>query len=323
MLNNGLSVYEHFLGEVIPGKKIISPIRPEQDPSFSIYAHRKRGQYWWKDNGIDKFGDYFDFIIEVTGCNFKEAVEYCKTNILNIGQKVPDFSRLNDLALQMATQKEVKKAVQQKAMIIPEFRKWNEDDEAYFQSTIRMSCQEMQDAWYLPVSSVRIISKGKDYIIRESEHSPIYVIRFPSGNFKVYRPKEPSKRKWISNVEKELDFYMLDECNGGEVVFIQSGNRDCAAIRKHTGIDSFALNSESAELPSAVFLSLKAKYKKVYVLYDNDTAGTKGADKLYFRFGIPALNYVYKQFGVNDFCDLLENKKDKLDEFILFLYAEI
>jgi hypothetical protein len=67
MLNYGLDVYIHFLGEVKIGKKILSPIRVERIPSFSIYVNEKSGNYWWKDQGSDLFGEHWDFISRKQG----------------------------------------------------------------------------------------------------------------------------------------------------------------------------------------------------------------------------------------------------------------
>lgn len=322
MLDYGLDVYRHFMGEVRIGKKVISPIRDEGDPSFSIYANRKTGLYWWKDQGSGKFGDHWDFIKEKTGLTFKEAVDYVKQNILFMGSYGIDNERVNEASLRLS-QAVREKPKQVKAQIIPEFRVWNDFDKNFFRSTIDMSVEEMEEAWYYPASKVRVITEKKDYTLYEKKDSPIYIIRFPSGNFKVYRPFETARGKWISNVEKEVDFYLLPECKGGEVVFIQSGNRDCAALRKHLRIDSFALNSETADLPMEIFLQLKALYKKIFVFYDNDKAGYTGAEKQYMQYGIPSLNYIYKQFGVNDFCEVLEDKRELLEELTLFIYSEI
>lgn len=322
MLDYGLDVYKHFMTEVKIGKKLLSPLRNEKNPSFSIYSNRKSGTFYWKDQGSGKFGDHWDFIKEKTGLTFKESIDYVKQNILYLGNYGVDNQRVNEAALRVA-QTVREKPIQHKSKIIPTYREWNDFDRNYFQSTINMTVEDMERAWYYPAKSVRVIKEGKDYTLYEKPDSPIYMIRFPSGNYKIYRPFEMAKRKWLSNVDKDTDFYLLPECKGGDVVLIQSGNRDCAALRKHLRIDSFALNSETANLPIEVFLQLKALYNKIFVLYDNDKAGYIGAEKQYKEYGIPSLNHIYKQLGVNDFCQVLEEKKELIEKLTLFIYSEL
>lgn len=323
LLDHGMEVYRHFLGEVKLGKKILSPIRGEGDPSFSIYASRDRNSYLWKDNGDGRFGDHWDFIKEKTGArSFREAVDYAKQNILNLGNFGVDNSRINEAAIRLA-EKKPKPVSQERAIIIPRFRDWNPWDEAYFQRRCGMGCTEMEDVWYLPAVSAEVIKPDKRYEVFERPGSPVYIICFPSGNFKIWRPEEPAKRKWISNVDREKDFYLLDLCQGGDVLLIVAGNRDCAAIRKHLKVDAFALLSETADLPFEIFQKLHVIYNKIFVLYDNDAAGYKGALKQKTIFGIPYLNEVYKPFKVNDFCQLYEEKREKLEEFALLLYSMI
>jgi hypothetical protein len=322
LLDSGLEVYRHFIGEVKLGKKIKSPIRIEDDPSFSIFANRSKGLYYWKDSGSGEFGDHWDFIKRKLNCEFREAVNYSKQHILNLGNFGIDQNRINEVALMLAAKPKIK-VEQERAKIIPQFRPWNQQDEDYFARRCKMTCKEMEDAWYLPVSKVEIIKPDKRYELYASAASPMYAICFPSGNFKIWRPNEHSKRKWISNVDREKDFYLLDKCKGGDVLLILAGNRDCAAIRKHLKIDSFALLSETADLPFEIFQQLHIYYKKIFLLYDNDTAGYKGARKQEIAYGIPFLNDLYKPFKVNDFCELIEDKFELLDQFSLSLYAEL
>lgn len=323
MLDYGLEVYRHFMGEVRIGKKMISPIRNEQNPSFSIYPHRKSGIYYWKDQGCDLFGDHWDFIRRMTGIkDYLDLAEYAKTNILKIlPSGYVDKERVKVIYLE-AEQRKKQRPEQVKAQVIPFFRSWTVEDVEFF-AKIGLTVFDAEECLYRPVHYVQIKTQRRDFFLYSKKGNPIYAICFPSGNYKIYRPYENPKRKWVSNLEKEKDFYLLEQCKGGDTVIIQSGNRDCAAFRKHVGIDSFALNSESAALPFDVFAYLKSKYKKIYCLYDNDKQGYKGAAELYFEYGIPCLNEVYQTFGVKDFCELAEHHFDRMGEFILEIYSRI
>lgn len=322
LLENGLKVYRHFLGEVRPGKKILSPLRTEKDPSFSIYVNKSKNLYYWKDYGSGKFGDHWDFIKQKTGLGFRECIHYAKENILALGHFGIDEQRINRAALELAMQPKVT-LEKERTKLFPVFRHWNQRDEAFFQSKNAMGCRDMEEAGYLPASEVEVVREDKKYVLFEKENSPLYVICFPSGNFKIYRPLESAGRKWVSNVDREKDFYLFDRCTGGEVLLITAGNRDCAAIRKHLKVDAFALLSETADLPVEVFVRIRSIYNKVFVLYDNDPAGYKGAMKLKLQYGIPYLNDLYKPFKVKDFCQLLEEKRELLEEFTLSFYQKI
>lgn len=322
MLQNGLLVYTHFIGEVKLGKKIISPIRLEKDPSFSIFFNSSKNKYYWKDNGTGKFGSHWDFINEMTGLSYKEAIDYAKQNIINLGSFGIDNNRINEAALRLA-QIPIQKPTQDRAQITIDPRPWNDYDREFFMRKNGMTCAEMQACLYRPIKSAHIVKPDKDYKIYEGRNNPIYAICFPSGNFKLYRPMENPKNKWLSNVDRETDFYLLDKCTGGDLLLITAGNRDCAAIRKHLKVDAFALLSETALLPFEVYNRITLLYKRVLVLYDNDKAGYKGAEKLKKEYGFDSLNHLYKPFEVNDFCELYETKQEQFSSFALSFYSEI
>jgi hypothetical protein len=322
MLQEGILVYSHFMGEVKIGKKVLSPIRKERHPSFSIYFNSSKSKYFWKDNGSGKFGGHWDFIGAMTGLSYKESLDYAKQNILNLGSFGIDNSRVNAAALQLS-RTPIKKTAQIRAVITVEFRLWNAYDQEFFMRKNGMSCKEMQACLYRPVSSVHVVKSDKSYTIYEGKNNPIYAICFPSGNYKIYRPMENVRNKWLSNVDRETDFYLLENCKGGDLLVITAGNRDCAAVRKHLKVDAFALLSETALLPFEVYNRITLLYDKIIVLYDNDKAGYEGAKKLKQEYGFDSLNHLYKPFGVGDFCELYEKGFEKFSSFALSFYSEI
>ena len=57
-------------------KKIHSPFKQENTPSFTIYFDSNSNKYKFKDFSTGKQGDGLDFVMQYKNCSYKEARSY-------------------------------------------------------------------------------------------------------------------------------------------------------------------------------------------------------------------------------------------------------
>jgi DNA primase len=87
MLSNGANVYQHYY-PLVTGRplghlntKMLSPFRDEDDPSFQFFPHYSSGIIYFKDQGIEKKGDHWKFVMELFGIDFPTALPKVKADI--------------------------------------------------------------------------------------------------------------------------------------------------------------------------------------------------------------------------------------------------
>ncbi len=327
LLNNGLSVYEHYY-EKHTGRpfgtlntKMISPFprngELEKDPSFSVFLHSSKRTFFFKDHGIDKVGTHWQFVMDLFGIDFREALELVKKEVLNISGNSMQISvaptKLNYVKLNK---------VSTRAEIIPVFREWTQNDLDYFKKPGHPgTSQSTLDIFKVfPVSHFDIKKENKTFFIKCPENMPGYAFTFESGHVKICQPKAPPEYKWTSNLSADEDFFgfhlVPKQCDD---LFIIGGNRDCTNFYENIGYPVFALPSESANIDPLMLSIIKRIAKRTWIFYDNDPQGYRKAAKFKEEHGFESVNHLLQPYEVKDFTQLLEEKPDKLNEFAIFL----
>lgn len=313
MLNNGLDVYRYYIHPEIRLKsKIISPLRKETDPSFSIYPHRASGEVYFSDHGSGVWGNHWTFVQEMFGLDFKDAIEKVKVDILKIS-KNKSFA---DVQPVFKMSQKVIIPTNDKTILKPSFREWSIND-LKFWDRFKISKAILEQHNVRPAFSYQIIKGSHSFQIYEHKENPIYVITYPSGNMKIYRPLEPERRyKWISNTDSEDDIFGFPLLpNHSDCIFLIGGNKDVMSFKSVIGHPAVSLRSESSHLTDSHFTLLKHMSEKLIVFYDNDTQGYKKAAQFYDQFAIVSCNHLLKPYNVKDFAQLVDEQPESISEF--------
>ena len=72
-----------------------------------------------------------------------------------------------------------------------------------------------------------------------------------------------------------------------------------------------------------IMLKLESIAKRIHVLYDNDDAGFKNAQRLYLENGYPYYNDLIKMYDVNDYAQLVDERRKFLPEFFRLLRQQM
>jgi hypothetical protein len=324
LTDNGFNVYAKLINQQVKlGRPLYSPLRTERHPSFSIYIHRTRGDIWYKDfpeDGNAFHGDCFQFVQALYNLSdFKDVIKAIKQEVLNIYDD--DQLSLDRLARKTSAPKQ---RVVESTEFFPVKRDFKSFDLDYFHRFL-IPRSGLERFHLYPVKSF-VKKKGmieKEYF--EEPGDPIYFIDFPSGNNKVYRPLTKNKYlKWMSNTSAEKDVFGLDQITSPvKDLFLLAGNKDTMSFNCTTGIPAIAMAAEGTNISMQLELKLSKLAERIHVLYDNDESGFKFAEKIRVAQGYPYYNDLLQGLNVNDYAQLVDEKRNMLGPFFKRLKYEM
>lgn len=149
-----------------------------------------------------------------------------------------------------------------------------------------------------------------------NEGSSKLEIKYPyaDGSIKTCRPF--SMQKWsFSTPDSDSDqprIFGIDRIpRKGKLLVIAAGEKDTLSISS-LGIPAICFSSETVTPSKTVISQLTKNYEDVIILYDQDDAGNRSAEKHSKEFNIPAA-YLPLQKGIKDVTDYLASGSNKSD----------
>lgn len=316
LTDHGYDIFRKLISPDIKlGKNVLSPLRKERFPSFSIYVHRQRGDIWYKDfpeSGERYHGDALNFVKMYYSLNStKEAIKAIKQQVLGMHEDDP-------LQLEALERKNYRPKYQakQEVKFIPNKRSWRKFDLAFWhQFMIHEEILEKFNVY--PVSSFKKVVGDQVKTFYEREGDPIYFIELPSGRFKIYQPLTENKAfKWKSNLRAAADVFGINLIEEKVPdLFILAGNKDVMSFTATTGLPAIALASEATNLTLEMITIFESIADRIHILYDNDATGIKMAKKLHLETGWAYHNNLLTHFDVNDYSDMVKDRRSHLPEF--------
>lgn len=263
----------HFLGsDFIPPKRINSPFRATADSkSFSIT--KKDGKVFWHDFVTGESGGLLTLVCRLYNLTPLEVVQ----------QMQKEADTIVDLDKQHIKEEVDKvKDVKERKKFTPKTRHWDEWDTEYW-GKYGLTQADVKRAHIYPLDSITIDDsktiqyKDRAYLydfINNSQNEEEY------GEKPIYKCYCPyGKMKWLSNIDNNV--YELNVNKATETCFITSSRKDNIVLFKHIGSTSLSFQSENMYPSKEVMTELLSFLPNMLViLYDNDEAGYKGAEKL-------------------------------------------
>lgn len=109
-----------------------------------------------------------------------------------------------------------------------------------------------------------------------------FLYTLPNGRYKVYSPLSKFKKWRFWGTMKASDIFGLQQARSAKddrILIITKSLKDVMTLWA-MGIPAIATASETANISKAMIGSLKSKFKKIYLLYDNDEQGRKSSKKI-------------------------------------------
>lgn len=281
---------------------IHSPLREDRNPSFGIYSPDgtkvKYIDFSTRDNG-----DIFTLLMKMWNMPLNEVCnrildDFSKNlkSTINVSRSVPNYrtesTRHHSDTLRCKT------------------REWRDYDLKYWAS-YGIPLEWLKYADVYPISH-KIILRGEDKMIFGADKHAYVFVEYKEGrtSLKIYQPYNKKGFKWTNSHDKSVISLWTKVPEYGEMICICSSLKDALCLWANTGIPALAIQGEGYGISDTAINELKRRYKKVYILLDNDEAGLLNGDRLSKSTGF--INIVLpKEYGAKDISDLFLLLKDK------------
>lgn len=284
-----------------------SPLRQDDNPSFSIYVNSK-GKVRFIDYATGDTGGLLDLLCNYWNCNFSQALDKLKalgtdkaTTAQSAHSKVMVYKRTN-------------------SRIEVKVRPWTTHDIQYWQSygcDIRL----LQKAEVYPISH-KIIYKGdQKHTFAAPQLSYVFIER-KEGRItkKIYTPFA-SKYKWVTDNDSSVIGLWDKVPKTGDTICICSSLKDAVCLWGNSGIPCIYIQGEAFRMSDTAVKELKRRFKKVLICLDNDNAGIQDAIKLQQQTGF--INVQLPPFeGGKDISDAFKVMgKERFKQIIISLFT--
>lgn len=307
-------VFEYYLGlaEKLTGQdvKLHSVFKTEKTPSMFVYFKQENNEYKFKDFSTGKQGNKVTLISELFNLSYGQAInkicsdyeKYLKDN---------DYTSVNEYK------------VQNKYRVVDfEIRHWTNVDAKYWgKFKITSGILEKYNVTGLSYFTMAKEGDPDSTIVFKGNYMYGY-FREDGSLYKVYLPKNPDKKFIkVQNYIQGMDQLNYDK----DFLVITSSLKDLMCFTKlgYKNAESIAPDSENTMIAEQYIKSLKKKYKDICIVFDNDEAGIKAAQKYQERYG---LSYVVLDMSkdlsdsVRDFG--VQKVKEKLHELLTNVFKK-
>lgn len=281
-----IDVYTTFVKDFRLNKAILSPFREEKNPSFCFYLSKNGSEnIYWKDFGTGERGNWVDFLKKIANVDtFKEAIAYYEQYA-----EIP-----NKKTFYAPRFRPSKNEIQVKR------RPFSKED-IEFWAKYGISQKTLIDYKVSPILYYTfngVVEKRMD----KDELRYCYKI---FNHFKIYRPYAKKIDKWRSNTNifdiQGFEQLVFDD----DVLIVTKALKDVMCLRE-LGYDAIAPQSESTLIPTNIIQHLQSKYKKIYILYDNDRPGIEGSKRLAGTIANAKEIRIPASTGAKDISDLIK-----------------
>lgn len=243
---------------------ICSPLRKDEHPSFRVYSPDGIKVRFY-DYATGESGGMVDFIMRLYNCSFVEAIARIDNDIAQY--------RKGKLAVQASCPngRIVIKADRPDYTIRTQMRDWEQADFDYWAS-YGVPKEWVLHADIYPISYIFIISETGYMKTIKADPLAFTFVERKDGKVteKVYQPFNKEGMKWRSGHDGSVWDLWTKLPSKGETVIITSSRKDALCIWAQCGIPAVSLQSETAGVKPQVMEELKSRFKKVFILYDND-----------------------------------------------------
>lgn len=279
-------IYAKYIGQFKVGMIYNSPFRKDKNPSFGIYYSKRTKQLLFKDHGTGECGNVIKFVSLFTG----------KTEYNDILSDIVDNLNITNNTKLVSS----KQYIPPTETVIGVVRQEFTDVDINYWKQFNISINTLKK---FNVNSIKYylcngIVKGT-----YKRENPMYAYKV-YNNFKIYRPLADKYTKWRNNLT-DYDIQGYEQLpQKGDILFITKSMKDVMCLHE-MGYPAVSPSSESTFLPKDVLEQLKARFKRIIILFDRDTAGVKRSRKLSRETGLEAI-FINKKFKAKDVSDAVK-----------------
>ena len=274
-----------------------SPFRNENHPSFVI--GNKYGEISFIDFAETSLrGDCFYFV-------------KCLFNLSTMNDVLIKID--NDFGLGISSKENVNKYKE----IVKQYKQPEESIKRYSLiqvKTKKFTKQELEywNSYHIDIEDLRkenVYSVDKVYLNKQLFYTNPHELTFGylyDGHWKIYRPNETKKNKWLPNNVPITAMDGLDNIKNCDIAFINKSKKDYIVIKKLFECSCAVQNEGLACFSEENVNYLKSNSKRQILSFDSDVTGVKNSQQITQLFGFDYCN-VPKQYlseGIKDWADL-------------------
>jgi hypothetical protein len=263
-----LEIFEYYLGK-IPTRAISSPLREDTKASFSLFHSERHGMILFKDFATGDVGDCFIFVMKLFNLAGKTDAFNRVASDFHLNQFEINPTVVNSLPKRRKLKASIDAFKKGKFKISVTIRNWKIRDKNYWHGRYGLNKAQLEYCNIFPISHYFI----NGYCTKADNLAYAFVEeKDGKQTFKIYQPFSDTK-KWINNNDFSTWELWTQMPASGEVLIITSSRKDAMVIKSlfpSKKITSCALQSEGVKPKQVVIDELKRRFKRIYVMYDND-----------------------------------------------------
>jgi len=273
-------VFEYYLNlnERLTGQdiKILSVFNPKDKvPSMCVY--HKDGAYKFKDFSSGFQGDNVELV------RYMFNLEHRWQAASKITNDYQDYVNNNSRRFETDTFSQDRYKVTDY-----EIRHWQKQDEIYW-SRFHIGSKMLDYHNVMPLSYYVMEKSEANGEVKSFRHANGYIYGYFKNDgtlYKIYKPMDKDRKfVKVQNYIQGSEQLSFDK----KYLVITSSLKDLMAFRKLKieGIEVIAPDSENSMLAETTMSKLIRKYKKIFVIFDNDEPGIKAAQRYNSKYDIP------------------------------------
>lgn len=293
----------YYLGVTEIPCVICSPLRVDKNPSLSLFTKDGIKIKWW-DFATKEGGSVIDLLCRMWKLSFTNTLDKIWEDIKGFKQSNTKVNRTNTCKVNDILSPESRSVLECKV------REWRDHDIEYWES-FGISLDWLKYAEVYPISHKIITKKNRRMVFGADKHAYAYVERKEGKiTLKIYQPFNTKGFKWSNQHDRSVISLWTKLPERGDKVCICASLKDALCLWANTGIPAISLQGEGYSMSDTAINSLKERFNKVYILFDNDSVGLEDGIKLAEQTGF--INIVLPEFqGGKDISDMYKSLQDK------------
>ena len=298
-------IVNYYLGVTKLPCKINSPFRQDKNPSLGIFASGDR--VFFNDFGSNDKGNIYTLLSKYFNLDYYDLLQKIYNDMIKCHLK--SDAKLNN------TYNKVH--ISGKSRIECKIREWDNCDVNYW-SSYGVTIDALKKADVYPISHQIVYKDGKRYVFKADKLAYAFIER-KEGNItkKIYQPLNTTF-KWLNTHDSSVVSLWSTMPEFGDEIYICSSLKDALCFTCNTNKPAIALQGEGYGISKTAINELKRRFKKQYIIFDNDEPGLIDAKKLseetgFINLVIPQfeggkdLSDYYKCYGKKQFINLIDN----------------
>jgi hypothetical protein len=250
-------LFRHYVGEFKMGKPVLSPLRSEKDPSFAIYV--KGGTVLFNDFLLGG-GDIIKFIMMRFNLSYREAIAKAVFDSGH-GDKFRTDAQMQYKPILRHHQKLEEYQVQ----IRVKARVWTPKDLKFWKE---FGINESTLKKYR-VSPISHIFFNRKIVVADTYAYCFTEMKDGTPSYTIYQPFSKTG-KWFKSHDASVFYGWSQLPETGDKLIITKSMKDVMTVDSITGIPAVSLQSEKTNPKEHIIKQLKDRFKKIYLIYDND-----------------------------------------------------